>query len=112
MPTAPGSTKRSLEQRLHRRARERWPALADLKVRHHGRFAYVTGQLADGTTQPLFRLRYSGYANQWGFAIWLASKDAYQDSALPSGTPVGTAEEALDCACGLYLGDPTAWLPE
>jgi hypothetical protein len=23
--------------------------------------------------------------------------------------PVGTAEEALDCACGLYLNDPTAW---
>jgi hypothetical protein len=28
---------------------------------------------------------------------------------LPSGYPVGTPEEALDCACGLYLNDPTAW---
>ncbi|HEX2184113.1 MAG TPA: hypothetical protein VHN78_01235 [Chloroflexota bacterium] len=44
-----------------------------------------------------------------GFAIHLASTDRYQDSVLPSGLPVGTPEEALDCACGLYLADPTAW---
>jgi hypothetical protein len=24
--------------------------------------------------------------------------------------PVGTPEEALDTACGLYLNDPSAWL--
>ena len=28
----------------------------------------------------------------------------------PSGYPAGTPQEALDCACGLYLGDTTAWL--
>jgi len=39
-----------------------------------------------------------------------ASHDDYEDSYLPSGTPGGTAEEALDCACGLYLNDPTAWM--
>jgi hypothetical protein len=44
-----------------------------------------------------------------GFAIYLASKDGYQDAVLPSGMPVGTPEEALDTACGLYLNDPTAW---
>jgi hypothetical protein len=27
-----------------------------------------------------------------------------------NGLPIGRPEEALDCACGLYLGDPTAWL--
>src|SRR6478672_9580382 len=26
---------------------------------------------------------------------------------MSSGYPVGTPEEALDCACGLYLNDPT-----
>ena len=31
---------------------------------------------------------------------------------LPGGSPVGTAEEALYIACGLYLGDPTAWHTE
>src|SRR6266536_1841240 len=88
MPTPPESTKISLGQRLRERARQRWPALATVNVRHRGGFAYVT---------------------QWGFAIYLASKDGYEDSFLPSGNPVGTAEEALDCACGLYLNDPTAW---
>ena len=108
MPTPPESTKISLGQRLRTHARERWPALAQVTVRHRGGFAYVTGELADGTTLPLCRLRYGGYANQWGFAIYLASRDRYQDSVLPSGYPVGTAEEALDCACGLHLNDPTA----
>jgi hypothetical protein len=27
----------------------------------------------------------------------------------PSGYPVGTADEALDCVCGLYLNEATAW---
>ncbi|HEY7008565.1 MAG TPA: hypothetical protein VH395_06485 [Jatrophihabitantaceae bacterium] len=110
MPTSPPeSTRRSLRSRLIIRTRERWPDLADLAIRHRGHYAYIDGELADGTTLPLFRLRYSGSANSWGFAIHLASRDGYQDSVLPSGYPVGTPEEALDCACGLYLNDPTAW---
>jgi hypothetical protein len=112
MVTPPESTKTSLGQRLRAHARERWPALAGVNVRHHGAFAYIDGQLADQTVLPLCRLRYGGYANQWGFAIYLASKDGYQNSILPSGQGVGTAEEALDSACGLYLADPTTWRPE
>jgi len=105
----PESTKTSLRQRLTRHARERWPALTAVNVRHHGAFAYVSGQVAEGPELPLCRLRYSGSAHQWGFAIYLASRDRYENSILPSGYPVGTPEEALDCACGLYLNDPTAW---
>jgi hypothetical protein len=52
----------------------------------------------------------AGSAHQWGIAIYRASHDDYEDSHLPTGYPVGTAEEALDTACGLYLSDPTAWL--
>ena len=107
--TPPDSTKRSLRSRLITRTRERWPDLADFTIRHRGQFVYVDGELRDGTTLPLFRLRYGGSANSWGFAIHLASRDSYEDAALPSGYPVGTPEEALDCACGLYLNDPTAW---
>jgi hypothetical protein len=81
-------------------------------VRSRGAFAYVDGHLADGTVLPLFRLRYAGYANRWGFAIWLAGKEGYEDSTLPNGCTAGTTEEALDCACGLYLNDPTAWRPD
>lgn len=111
MTKPPESTKSSLHLRLATRARNRWPALTEVDVRFRGQFAYVDGHLADGTMLPLCRLRYGGYANQWGFAIWLASKDGYEDSYLPTGSRVGTAEDALDCACGLYLTDPTAWQP-
>ena len=106
----PESTKVSLQQRLSEHARTRWPALAAVDVRFRGAFAYLDGRRPDGTTLPLCRLRYGGSAHLWGFAIYLASRDGYQDSILPSGYPAGTAEEALDCACGLYLNDPTAWL--
>jgi len=44
--------------------------------------------------------------SRWGVAIYLASKDGYEDSVLPSAK---SPEEALDCACGLYLNEPQAW---
>jgi hypothetical protein len=107
--TIPESTKTSLHQRLTARARERWPELASVQVRFRGRFAYVDGDLDSGEVLQLCRLRYVGSATVWGFAIYLASKDGYEDSLLPSGRPSGTPQEALDCACGLYLADPSAW---
>jgi hypothetical protein len=107
--TIPESTKTSLGQRLRARQRERWPALAGVQVRFRGRFAYVEGELSSGEVLPLCRLRYAGSASLWGFATYLASRDSYQDSVLPSGLPIGTPEEALDTACGLYLADPSAW---
>lgn len=103
MPTPPESTKTSLRQRLLAHARENWPALVDLHIRHRGGFAYIDGQLTDGSVIQLCRLRYGGSATSWGFAIYLASKDGYEDSILPSGYPVGTPQEALDCAGSLYL---------
>ena len=33
-----------------------------------------------------------------------------RDSALPTGVCASAPEDALDTACGLYLGDPTAWI--
>lgn len=107
--TYPDSTKRSLEYRLRARARQRWPDLVDVNVRHRANFSYVDGVLPDATVLKLCRLRYSGSAHQWGFAMYRASHDDYADSLLPTGLPIGTCEEALDTACGLYLGDPTAW---
>ena len=111
MAKPPESTKTSLRQRLAARAAESWPQLAGITVRWHGQFAYVSGQLPDGTDLPLFRLRYADSASTWGFAIYRASHDDYEDSYLPSTLTAGSAEEALDCACGLYLNDPSAWTP-
>jgi hypothetical protein len=86
----PDSTKTSLTQRLAARARERWPDLAGLAVRHHGVFSYVDGVLADGTTMRLCRLRYTGSAHSWRFAIYRASHEDYDDSFFPTGLPTGT----------------------
>ena len=110
MAVPPTSTKTSLQQRLSTHARQRWPQLRGIDVRFHGTFAYVTAHLPDGDTTPLMRLRYAESASRWGFAIYLASSNTYQDSALHTGYTAGSPEDALDTACGLYLGDPTAWL--
>jgi hypothetical protein len=105
----PDSTKTSLEQRLTARARERWPQIARLHIRHRGVFSYVDATLTDATTLKLCRLRYVGSAHQWQFAIYRASHDDYDESVFPTGLPIGTCQHALDTACGLYLNDPTAW---
>jgi hypothetical protein len=70
----------------------------------------VDGEIADGPTMRLCRLRYVGLASEWGFAIYRASHDDYEESFLPTGYMGGSPEEALDCACGLYLADPSVWL--
>src|SRR4029450_4451232 len=107
--TIPESTKISLHQRLLARARERWAGLADVQVRFRGRVAYIAGELEGGEVLALCRLRYVGSATVWGFTIWLASRDGYQDSILPSGRASGAPQGGRDCACGLYLADPSAW---
>jgi hypothetical protein len=108
----PESTKSSLTHRLEARRRERWPALSKLSVTFRAGFAYVVGVDDDGDPMPLCRLRYQRSASLWGFAIYLASRDAYEDSVFPSGSFAGSPEEALDCACGLYLNDPSAWVDD
>ena len=60
---------------------------------------------------PVDKPSWGGVLHTWGFAIYRASHDDYETSYLPNGMPAGSPEEALDCACGLYLNDPTAWLP-
>ena len=105
----PDSARRALARRLDIRRQERWPDLLDIKIRYRGSFAYVEGVTRDDGSLPLCRLRYLGSPQEWGFAIYLASKDGYEDSILPRGTFTGAAQEALDCACGLYLHDVGAW---
>jgi hypothetical protein len=113
MAKIPDTARVALEHRLNTRHTERWPGLRTLAVRYRGAFAYLDATFTDEDTDaepsPLCRLRYTGRADQWGFAIYLDSNAAYEDSFLPTGQPTGTPEQALDCACGLYLADPTAW---
>lgn len=109
MAAIPESTKISLSQKLNMRARERWPQVDRIDTRFRGSFAYVTARLSDGDELPLMRLRYGGSARFWGFAVYRASHDDYEDSWLLDGQPEGGPEIALDTAAGLYLADPTAW---
>jgi len=105
----PESVRRTLTERLSARHRERWRQLAGVRVRFRAQFAYVDGELPDGEVIPLCRLTYRGSADTWGFAAYLASRDGYENSVLPSGSFTGPPEHALDTACGLYLGDVSAW---
>jgi hypothetical protein len=105
----PESTKTSVHQRLLSRARERWPQILELHVRHRGAFTYVEATTIGGAELKLCRLHYVGSAHDWQVAIYRASHDDYATSLFPSGLPFGTCQDALDLACGLYLNDPTAW---
>jgi hypothetical protein len=106
----PDGARRALARQLEDRRQQRWPDLRDLQIRYRADFAYVSGATGDDQHPlPLFRLRYLGSPNDWRFAIYLASKDGYEDAVLPAGRFIGTPAEALDCACGLYLNDMSAW---
>jgi hypothetical protein len=110
VPEIPLRRRFELERRLEEHRERRWPQLQELRVRFHAPFAYVEATVPEGYDQPLFRLKWTGHRDGlWAFAIWLASKDGYERSVLPSGMFLGTPEEAMDCACGLYLNDPGAW---
>jgi hypothetical protein len=76
-----------------------WPQLAQVHVRFRGQFAYVAGELADGEQLPLMRLRYGGSAHRWGTAIYVASKDSYEDQIWFSGS----IEEIFDLVCDLHV---------
>ena len=110
IPTRVGRAKSDtphLNALLNSHARTHWPTLARVDVRWRSNFAYIDGRRTDGTILKLCRLRYGGSAHHWGFAIYRASHDDYEDSYLPTGSFTGSAEEALDCACTLYLSSDT-----
>jgi hypothetical protein len=103
MPAIPESTRSSIILRLLDHAERNWPQLAKVRARYHGSFAYITGVLRNGEQIPLFRLRYGGSAHSFGFAIYSAAHDRYQDAVLLTGLPIGSPQEALDTACTVHL---------
>jgi len=103
MPAIPESTRSSIIVRLLDHAEANWPQLAKIQARYHGSYAYITGVLPGGQQIPLFRLRYGGSAHSFGFAIYSAAHDRYQDAVLRTGLPTGTPQEALDTACTIHL---------
>jgi hypothetical protein len=106
MAAIPESTRDSITVRLLDHAEACWPQLTRVQVSYRGAFGYVTGVLRDGSRIPLCRLRYGGSANSFGFAIYSAAHDRYQDAVLRTGLPAGTPQEALDTACIIHLAGP------
>ena len=105
MPAIPESTRNSITLRILLHAKEHWPQLENLQVTCRGGFAYATAALPGEEPQPLFRLRYGGSAHSFGFAIYSAASDRYEDALLRTGLPIGTPQEALDTACTVHLAD-------
>ena len=103
MAAIPESTRSSITLRLLDHAEAHWPQLNRVQASYRGTFAYISGVLPDGQTIPLCRLRYGGSARSFGFAIYSAAHDRYQDAILLTGLPVGTPQEALDTACTIHL---------
>jgi hypothetical protein len=103
MPAIPASTRSSITLRLLDHAEKHWPQLARVEVTCRASFAYIIGVLPGGEQIPLFRLRYGGSAHSFGFAIYTAARDRYEDALLLTGNPTGTPQEALDTACTVHL---------
>lgn len=95
MATPPASTKASLDQRLSARARERWPALRGVQVRFRGPFAYLAGELTDGETLPLCRLRYAGSASTWGCRRSWNFRSLDHRNSLGGGSPAVVVEVSV-----------------
>jgi hypothetical protein len=76
MPSPTQATTAALQTRLTEHAK-RWPQITEVTVRYRANFAYIDAVLDDSDQLQLCRLRDTGHP-----------------------------EQALDCACGLYLGDP------
>ena len=103
VPAIPESTRDSITWRLILHAEKNWPQLDKVQVTSRGGFAYAAGVLAGGEKIPLFRLRYGGSAHSFGFAIYSAARERYEDALLLTGHPTGTPQEALDTACTVHL---------
>jgi hypothetical protein len=107
---SPNATKAAaLQQRLSVHAR-RWPQITEIKARWRAGYAYIEAVIngEDEGELQLCRLKDTGHPQMWRFALFTYSNEHYEDNILPTGLPFGTPEDALDCACGLYLGDPPA----
>src|SRR5260370_8573035 len=95
MPAIPQSTRSSILLRLLDHAEKNWPQLSKVQARYHGPFAYITGMLPGGEQILLFRLRYGGSAHSFGFAIYSAPPDRYEDPGRPTVPPIRTPQQAL-----------------
>ena len=104
MPIPSRALKDHLEGSLDHYASQAWPQLEEVTIRWRGSYGYLVGHLPDDDL-PLARLEYLGDPQRWGFALYQASTENYQETVLPSGQWTGTPNEVLDCACAVHLAE-------
>jgi hypothetical protein len=104
---------RRLKQRvgddLDHYACTRWPDLEEVTITWRGSYGYVRAWTTQTDYIQLCRIQYLGDPDDYAFALYQASTETYAESRLPTGAFTGTPREALDCALGLYLNDPSGW---
>ncbi len=71
--------------------------------------SYVEATLTDATALKLRRLCYVGSATNGSSRSTAPATTTTTNRSSSTGLPIGTCQDALDTACGLYLNDPTAW---
>lgn len=108
MPVPSKKLKEHVEGTVDHHASLRWPRLEEVTIRWRGAYGYLRAHLAEDDDEgiPLARIGYLGDPDHWTFAIYQASSEDYQDAVLLNGQPTGTPNDALDCACTLYLAHP------
>lgn len=100
--------KKQVEGDLDHYASKRWPDLEEVTITWRGSYGYIRAWTTETEFIPLARIQYLG-SDHYGFALHQASTETYVATRLPTGALAATPREALDCALGLYLNDPTAW---
>ena len=83
------STKSSVTLPLLAHAEQNWTQFTSVEVAYCGAFAYVTAVVSDSEQIPLCRLRYGGSAQSFGFAIYTAAHDRYQEAGLLTALGAG-----------------------
>lgn len=94
-----------IEERLVAHMKANWPGCSELKIRHRGQFVYVDARQVDADeVEPLMRLRYLGDPEDWEFAFFTWSREAYEPCLLDNGAWTGSPEDCFDTAAAAMLG--------
>ena len=88
MPVPSARLKTYIEGHLDFHASQRWPQLEEVTISWRGGYGYVSAYLTEDEAIPVCRLRYLGSDTDWGFALYQASSEDYDDTLLPDGSPI------------------------
>jgi hypothetical protein len=109
MPAPPRKLKDQVEDDLDHYASQRWPQLEEVTIRWRGSYGYVEGLRHRRRWHPAVPDRLPRLARRLGIRDLPGQHRDIPGIVPHGGSTTGTPQEALDCACGLYLADPSAW---